>query len=397
MALYTASLRLTLPAVGEYSNTWGTVVNNGITSLTDSAIAGLAEIAMPDANYTLTVVNGSADEARRMVLRLSGALTAPRAVICPAAPKLYFVTNATNAVVTIRTDSGTGTAVGVGESAVVRCDGTNVVPAVTAVNGTLIPADDVLVTPAGIQTLTNKTFNLADNTLQGTLPIANGGTGATTASTARTALGATVIGANLFTLANPGAITFPRFNADNTVSSLADSSFRTAIGATTIGSNLFTLANPGAITFPRFNADNTVSPLNAADFRTAIGAGTGNGDVTLSGAQTLTNKRINPRVSTATSAATLTPDIASFDQYNLTAQAEALTIGAPTGTPVDGNRLVIRLLDNGTARALTWNATYTPIGVVLPVSTVVGKTTYVGCLYNASATRWDVAAVITQA
>jgi hypothetical protein len=156
MALYTASLRLTLPAVGEYPNIWGTVVNNGVTSLTDSAIAGLAEIAMPDADYTLTVVNGSTDEARRMALRLSGSLTAPRAVICPAAPKLYFVTNATNAVVTIRTDSGTGTEVGVGESAIVRCDGTNVVPAVTAVNGTFIPADNVLVTPTGTQTLTNK-------------------------------------------------------------------------------------------------------------------------------------------------------------------------------------------------------------------------------------------------
>ena len=52
------------------------------------------------------------------------------------------------------------------------------------------------------------------------------------------------------------------------------------MGATTVGANLFTLTNPGAITFPRFNADNTVSTLDAATFRTAIGAGTGNGTVT---------------------------------------------------------------------------------------------------------------------
>jgi hypothetical protein len=55
---------------------------------------------------------------------------------------------------------------------------------------------------------------------------------------------------------------------------------RTSLGATTLGSNLFTLANVAAISFPRFNADNTVSSLDAASFRTAIGAGTGNGTVT---------------------------------------------------------------------------------------------------------------------
>lgn len=49
---------------------------------------------------------------------------------------------------------------------------------------------------------------------------------------------------------------------------------RTSLGATTIGGNMLTLVNPTAITFPRFNADNTVSALDAATFRAAIGAGT---------------------------------------------------------------------------------------------------------------------------
>ena len=70
-------------------------------------------------------------------------------------------------------------------------------------------------------------------TLAGTLALANGGTGATTAAGARTNLGATTVGSNIFTLANPSAITFPRFNADNTVSSLDAATFRTAIGAGT--------------------------------------------------------------------------------------------------------------------------------------------------------------------
>jgi hypothetical protein len=65
------------------------------------------------------------------------------------------------------------------------------------------------------------------------LPIANGGTGATSASAARTSLGATTLGGNLFTITNVAAIAFPRFNADNTISSLNASDFRTAIGAGT--------------------------------------------------------------------------------------------------------------------------------------------------------------------
>jgi hypothetical protein len=67
---------------------------------------------------------------------------------------------------------------------------------------------------------------------------------------------------------------------------------RTSLGATILGGNLFTVTDPGAITFPRFNADNSVSALSDSDFRTAIGAGTGTGDVTLTGTQTLTNKTI---------------------------------------------------------------------------------------------------------
>ena len=121
------------------------------------------------------------------------------------------------------------------------------------------------------------------------------------------------------------------------------------------------------------------------------------GDVTLNGVQTLTNKRIDPRVSTAASAASITPDVASFDQYCLTAQAAALAVNAPTGTPVNGTKLIFRFLDNGTARAITWNATYTVIGVTLPTTTVINKTTYVGCIYNLANTRWDVIAVTTQA
>jgi hypothetical protein len=121
---------------------------------------------------------------------------------------------------------------------------------------------------------------------------------------------------------------------------------------------------------------------------------------TLSGAQTLTNKRIDPRVASTATATSLTPDISANDVYAYTALASGLTINAPIGTPVNGDKLIFRILDNGTTRTITWNATFTSIvGTAFTNSfaTTANKTTYIGCIYNAFNTRWDVIAVTTQA
>lgn len=65
-----------------------------------------------------------------------------------------------------------------------------------------------------------------------------------------------------------------RLKWDGGSTGLTASTGRTSLGATTLGGNLFTITDPSAVTFPRFNADNTVSALSASDFRSAIGAGT---------------------------------------------------------------------------------------------------------------------------
>ena len=109
--------------------------------------------------------------------------------------------------------------------------------------------------------------------------------------------------------------------------------------------------------------------------------------VTTSTTDTFTNKRITPRIGTTTSSATPTPAGDDVDMYTVTALAEAATFGAPTGTPVNGQKLIIRILDNGTARALAWNAIYKAI-VALPTTTIISKYLYVGFIYCGADSKW---------
>jgi len=118
--------------------------------------------------------------------------------------------------------------------------------------------------------------------------------------------------------------------------------------------------------------------------------------VTEDGTQTLTNKRISKRVTSVTTSSSPTPDANSCDIYELTALAAGATFGAPTGTPTNGQGLIIRIKDNGSARSLSWNAIYRTIGVELPTTTVANKTTYVGLMYNQGANKWDAVAVSQQ-
>jgi hypothetical protein len=91
---YTSLLGLALPVTGELSGTWGDTVNNSITSLLDTSVAGTTNVSA-DSNVTLTTTSGAANTARQAILLFSGARTAIRTVTAPAQSKIYTVINAT--------------------------------------------------------------------------------------------------------------------------------------------------------------------------------------------------------------------------------------------------------------------------------------------------------------
>lgn len=155
-------------------------------------------------------------------------------------------------------------------------------------------------------------------------------------------------------------------------------------------------------------AGNTTS---TKQFLTQTGTGTvsaapawaalANADIpaTLTG-KTLTGTFI-PTLASAASTATLAWNSNNAQQYHITALAAAMTISADAGTPTDAERFIFRIKDNGTARALTWTTgstnSFRAVGVTLPTTTVISKTVYVGCIYNAADSRWDVVAVSQEA
>lgn len=101
-------------------------------------------------------------------------------------------------------------------------------------------------------------------------------------------------------------------------------------------------------------------------------------------------------IQTVTSAATVTA-LSTNDYVNITAQAEALTIANPSGTPDNFSIIVYRIEDNGTARAITFGAQFRAIGTTLPTTTVSGKIMYIVAIWHSGDSMWDVVNVIQQA
>lgn len=135
---YSPTLRLELIGTGEQSGLWGDTTNTNLGALIEQAITGVESIPMLDANYTLTALNGSVDEARNAVLIFTSgiALTATRDVIIPNVEKIYIVKNSTTGGqnLVVKTSGGAGYTVPNGQTVSLYCDGTDCHPVITTLS-----------------------------------------------------------------------------------------------------------------------------------------------------------------------------------------------------------------------------------------------------------------------
>ena len=97
---------------------------------------------------------------------------------------------------------------------------------------------------------------------------------------------------------------------------------------------------------------------------------------------------LKPVIGTTASSATPTIDVDVYDQYNITALAAAITGITVTGTPADGQKLLLRIKDNGTARAITHGASFVSGPGTLLTTTVISKTHFESFVYDSVAAKW---------
>lgn len=356
---YSTNLKINLMGTGDQSGTWGATTNTNLGTIMEEAIVGYVTQAVADSASptVLTIPNGASSNGRNYVLELTGVLTANRTVEVPAVDKPYIFYNNTTGgyTVTVKVSGQTGVTIKAGKKAIVYTNSTDVIEVANAP-----------VTEDGAQTLTGKTMSGSSNTfsnipfsaLAGTVTVAAGGTGQTSYTDGQLLIG----------------------------NSTGNTLTKTTL---TAGTNMSVTNGSGSITLATSSTP-TFTSITASGSSLAV-----TGNVSPTG-------RITPRVSSLSAPSSpLSWNSDSYDQFDIEGLSGNLTINADSGTPVDGQRVIFRIKDNGSARTLTWTTSgaksFRAVGVFLPTTTTASKVTYVGAIYNATDAYWDVIGTATQA
>jgi len=157
MASTYSNLGIELMATGEQAGVWGTTTNRNL-EIIEQAIGGVATIAITGSTTSLSIPQGSLDNARSAVLKFTG-VTASTITIGPNdVEKVYFIHNASSKIQTIKQGSGNTVAVNPNSFKAIYLEGT----------GSGSGVVDLLVAPDGGFTWNSTDISSATTLVRGT-------------------------------------------------------------------------------------------------------------------------------------------------------------------------------------------------------------------------------------
>lgn len=437
---------LVTPALGTPASGVATNLTGTAASLTAGHVTTNANLTGPiTSSGNATAIGAQTGTGSTFVMQASPAITTP-ALSGPTVSTAATVTAGTNAqgqgaltsdnnVITTAAASPSGATLPTattGRIVTIANEGANTVNVFPASGGTIdglsanasiaLPSTNVMTFYAASTTHWYSTYQLWTAVASGSgtvtsVGLSGGSTGLTVSGSPVTTTGTLTLSGGVLVAANGGtSCSVATITCFNNITGLSAAGTTGTTSTNLVFSTSPTLTTPtvsGALTYGGVTLTANVTGTGKMVLDTAptlsapvIGTITNTGTLTLptstdtlvgrATTDTLTNKRITPRIGTTASGSTITPTGDASDQYNVTALAADATIAAPSGTPTDGQRLILRILDNGTARALTWNAAYRAVGVTLPTTTVISKVLYVGFIWSSQNSTWDCVAVAQQ-